>query len=118
MAEMATAVVERNDGMQVVRLAGEVDMSNAARLEMDISDVAPNDDPGLVLDLSETEYLDSAGIRMLFELAERLGGRRQTLVLVVPPDSLVRHSLEVTEVDQAIAMRHTVGEAIEAIRTG
>ncbi len=118
MAGMATAIVERRDGVPVVRLAGEVDMSNAPRLELDISDVAPNDAPGLVLDLSETEYLDSAGIRMLFELAERLSGRRQTLVLVVPAGSLIRHSLEVTEVDQAVAMHDTLGDAIEAIRTG
>jgi anti-anti-sigma factor len=118
MADMATAVVERHDGLRVVRLAGEVDLSNAPRLERDISDVASNDDAGLVLDLSETEYLDSAGIRMLFELAERLRGRRQMLALVVPPKSLIEHSLRVTEVDQAMTMRETLGEAIEAIRTG
>ncbi|HEX6458379.1 MAG TPA: STAS domain-containing protein [Thermoleophilaceae bacterium] len=118
MAEMASLIVERHDDLPVVRLAGEVDISNASRLERDISDVAPNDDPGLVLDLSETEYLDSAGIRILFELAERLNGRRQRLALVVPDESLIRHSLLVTGVDKAIALRDTVSGAIEAVRTG
>lgn len=118
MAEIASVIVERHDGLPVVRLAGEVDISNAPRLERDISDVAPNDDLGLVLDLTETEYLDSAGIRMLFELAERLDGRRQTLALVVPQESLIRHSLLVTEIDQAMTLRDTVPAAIEALRTG
>jgi hypothetical protein len=39
-------------------------------------------------------------------------------VLVVPPDSLIRHSLVVTEVDQAMIMRETVPAAVEEIRTG
>lgn len=118
MAEMASVIVERHDDLRVALLAGEVDISNAPRLEREISDVAPNEDPGLVLDLSATQYLDSAGIRMLFELAERLKGRRQMLVLVVPADSLIRHSLLVTEVDQAITMRETLPDAVERLRTG
>jgi anti-anti-sigma factor len=117
MAELATIFVERNEGVQLVRLAGEVDISNAAHLEDEISDAVPNDALGLVLDLSDTTYLDSAGIRMLFELAERIEGRRQTLALVVPRESLIRHSLTVTEVEQAMPMHETTADAVAAMRT-
>jgi anti-sigma B factor antagonist len=118
MAELATLMVERHDELQVVRLAGEVDITNAVRLEDNISDSVPNDAAGLVIDLSNTGYLDSAGIRMLFELAGRLGGRRQRLALVVPEESLIRHSLLVTEMDKAVAMYETLEAAVHAIRTG
>jgi anti-sigma B factor antagonist len=118
MSELASVLVERQGDVQIVRLAGEVDISNAARLEEDISDAMPNDAAALVLDLSETGYLDSAGIRMLFELAQRLEGRRQSLAVVVPPDSLVRHSLVVTELEQAVQMHDSLDAAVDALRTG
>jgi anti-anti-sigma factor len=102
----------------VVRLAGEVDISNAGRLEEEISDVVPNDAAALVIDLSDTAYLDSAGIRMLFELGQRLSGRRQEVAVVVPEDSLIRHSLVVTELDQAVPMHGTLEDAIEVLRRG
>jgi anti-anti-sigma factor len=118
MSELASVLVERQGDVQIVRLAGEVDISNAARLEGDISDAVPNDAAALVLDLSETDYLDSAGIRMLFELAQRLAGRRQSLAVVVPPDSLVRHSLVVTELEQAVPMHDSLDAAVDALGTG
>jgi len=118
MAELASVLVERRGDVQVVSLAGEVDISNAARLEGDISDAVPNDAVGLVLDLSDTGYLDSAGIRMLFELGERLSGRRQSVAVVVPAQSVIRQALVVTELEQAMPMHDSVDEALAAIGTG
>jgi anti-sigma B factor antagonist len=116
MTELANVIVETRGDVQVVRLAGEVDISNALRLQADISAIVPNDAAGLVLDLSATDYLDSAGIRMLFELHGRLSDRRQRMAAVVPEDSLIRGSLRVTEVDRALALRPTLGEAVTAVR--
>jgi anti-anti-sigma factor len=118
MTELANVIVERRGDVQVARLAGEVDISNAKRLQSDIAAIVPNDAAGLVLDLSDTGYLDSAGIRMLFELHGRLSDRRQRLAAVVPEDSLIRGSLLVTEVDQALALRPTLDEAIASVRGG
>ena len=116
MAELATLVVERQGELQVVRLAGEVDISNAGKLEENISDAVPNDAAGLVVDLSDTGYLDSAGIRMLFELGQRLGGRRQSVAVVVPPDSLIRDTLVITELELSVPMHGTLDDAVEALR--
>ena len=115
MTEIASVMVEKHGDVHVARVAGEVDISNAKRLEADISAIVPNDAAGLVLDLSDIEYLDSAGIRMLFELHGRLSDRRQRLAAVVPNDSLIRGSLLVTEVDQALALRPALDEAIAVV---
>ena len=116
MTELANLSVETREDVQVARLAGEVDISNATKLQTDISGMVPNDSSGLVLDLSEIEYLDSSGIRMLFELHGRLSDRRQRLAAVVPDDSLILGSLLVTEVDQALVLRPTLDQAIAAVR--
>ncbi|ARI51646.1 MULTISPECIES: STAS domain-containing protein [Streptomyces] len=58
----------RPDGTSVLTAVGEIDMSNCLSLA-----AALDDAPGpLVLDLSDVEYLDSAGLSVLFPHAERL----------------------------------------------
>jgi anti-anti-sigma factor len=118
MADLASVLVEELGDFQVVRLAGEVDISNADQLEMEISGVVRNDAVGLVLDLSGIEFMDSAGIRMLFDLRTRLGARRQRLTLAVPQDSLIRGSLVVTEVDRLLPLHATPEEGLESLRSG
>jgi anti-anti-sigma factor len=117
MAELATVIAERRGEVELVRLAGEVDISNASALEREISDAMPNDAAGLVLDLTETQYLDSAGIRLMFELHERLSGRRQSFAAVVPEDSLIRHALKIAAVDRALEFHDSVVEAVDSLRS-
>ncbi|MER6535428.1 STAS domain-containing protein [Streptomyces sp900105755] len=58
----------RPDGTPCLTISGEIDMSNAGSL-----DDALVGKPGpLVLDLTAVEYLDSAGLSVLFAHAERL----------------------------------------------
>ena len=69
------------DGIPVVTVVGEVDMSNADRLR-DALDLAAPDGSRFVVDLTRVEYLDSAGIHALFAHASRL--RLMTGPLLVP----------------------------------
>jgi hypothetical protein len=52
---------------------------------------------------------------MLFELGARLDGRRQLLGLVVPESSLIRHSLTIVEVEQAMGVHDSLDEALAAL---
>jgi anti-anti-sigma factor len=83
---------------------GEVDLSNAPLVKRELLEAVPNTASALVLDLSDTEHLDSSGVQLIFELAERLGSRGQKLNLVVPEDSIVRRILVLTEVHQAVPL--------------
>jgi anti-anti-sigma factor len=91
-----------------VRICGEVDLTNAIEVREAISRLASPDAPVVVIDLSETAYLDSSGIAMLFRLAERLSERRQQLRIVVPPNSPIRTALELTALPQTIPLRPTL----------
>ena len=65
----------RNDGSAVLRVAGEIDMSNVDVFTSAITDaLAPalKDGGVLAIDLTEVEYLDSAGIDVLFVRADRI----------------------------------------------
>jgi anti-anti-sigma factor len=61
-----------------------------------------------VLDLSETEYLDSSGVRLIFELSRRLARRGQKLELVVPNHSVVERVLVLTEVHRVVSISSSV----------
>ncbi|PRH78033.1 anti-anti-sigma factor [Streptomyces solincola] len=58
----------RPDGTAVLKAAGEIDMSNTDALA-DALDTTPGH---LVVDLTAVEYLDSAGLSVLFAHADRI----------------------------------------------
>ena len=61
------------DGIPVVTVAGEIDMSNADRLRDALGLAAATADGGsFVVDLTGVEYLDSAGVHALFAHASRI----------------------------------------------
>jgi anti-anti-sigma factor len=102
VSDLARVEVERRGSRCVVRIVGEVDMSNAQELATDIGAAVPNGLSTLVVDLTPTTYLDSAGVQLLFQLAERLRGRRQNLKLIVPRDAPIRALLELAAVPDVI----------------
>jgi len=115
---LARLTLETRDGIQLAHISGEVDIANASTLESEIADTVSNTALGLVVNLTDTDYFDSAGIRMLFELRKRLTGRRQSLRVVVPRGSVIITALLVTEVDQIIPIDETVDESLGAIANG
>jgi anti-anti-sigma factor len=83
---LADLKVEPWNAVIYARLSGEVDMSNAEEFRADLSEMTPNHALGLVLDLSDVEYLDSAGIHVIHRLREALRARGQQLELIIPAD--------------------------------
>jgi anti-anti-sigma factor len=104
--------VEHRGDVVVTHVSGEVDLSNAASVTERLIEATPNTATALVLDLSGTRYLDSSGVRMLFELAQRLRNRGQGLKLVVPDESHVKRVLVLTEVERVVPMSSSVEDAL------
>ena len=83
MSELATLSAERDDGLVIAVIGGEVDPSNSRMIGREITALVPNDAMGVVLDSEAVlqrgaravGYLDSSGVQMVFELAERLEAR-------------------------------------------
>jgi stage II sporulation protein AA (anti-sigma F factor antagonist) len=112
LTSLAELRVESLGDLVLARLEGEVDLSNASLIRERVLASIPNTAFGLVLDLTDTLHLDSSGVRVVFELAERLGNRGQKLELVVPDDSVVRRVLVLTEVHQVVPMFTSIDAAL------
>jgi len=102
-------------GLPVARLSGEIDRSNAAELGERVATAIGDQGGGLVVDLTEVAFLDSTGVRMLFELAAELKRRQQALRVVVPDGSHLGQLLDTVGLKQAAATDYTVGEAVAAL---
>ena len=108
---------EEREGVLLARITGEVDGSNAVELGRALGDRLPTSAHGLVLDLSSVDYLDSAGIELLFSLARRLGDRRQRLRLGIPERSPVRRVLEICDIGSVAPIADNADDAAAAIFT-
>jgi anti-anti-sigma factor len=96
----------------VARVTGEIDLSNADDIGAAIALEVTNRARVLVLDLAEVEYLDSAGMRLIFRLQERLRARSQTLRLVIPAASAIHDALRLAGVSGVVEVLETVDEAL------
>src|SRR5947209_11941842 len=114
--KLADLEMSRQQAVIMARLVGEVDMSNADELRLALADGIPNDAQAMVLDLTGVDYLDSAGIRMLYVLGEDLQARRQRIQIVVPRSSLVADVLRLAGVSEHLGAAETVDEALELVR--
>jgi anti-anti-sigma factor len=75
-------------------------------------DAMPNDEHRLIADLSAVAYLDSAGIRLIYQLRERLQRRGQRLRLVIPAESASHDALRLAGLAEHVEMAETLEEAI------
>lgn len=107
--------VEDREGVVLARVIGEVDLSNVDELESAIALAIKPGTRGLVLDLTPTTYLDSTGIRMIFQLARRLQDRRHDLRVVAGHDTLVHRVLAVTQMHDVVPIDASVEAAVAAL---
>jgi anti-anti-sigma factor len=99
---LATVVVGREPEIVRVALTGEIDTSNAEGVRSELEDALS--EPALVIDLSQLEYLDSAGIRALFAVSESASARGCRCSIVVREASPVRRILDVAGIEAAFEL--------------
>jgi anti-anti-sigma factor len=114
---LADVRLDDRDGVLVAQLVGEIDLSNVDDIRALLIARVAQDTGALVLDLTDTTYLDSTGVRLLFELTQRVHARRRQLRIVVTDEALVRRVILLTKLDDQVPIDQSVDEAIAALRS-
>jgi anti-sigma B factor antagonist len=107
-------LIEHIDGVPIARVRDDIDAATVGDIQTQLDGTLGPEAFSLIIDLSRTTYIDSAGIDMLLRLGERLTQRRATLMLVVPPESQLIRLLRLVGLDRAIPVHPTVPEAQRA----
>jgi anti-sigma B factor antagonist len=112
VSDLARVEGEQQGTLCLIRVHGEIDLSNAHEVSSAIGMVMGQEARRLVVDLSDITYLDSAGVALLLRLAERLRARRRQLHLVVPRRSPVRRVLQFTGLPRVIPLEARLEDAL------
>jgi anti-anti-sigma factor len=115
--DIARLSFEQDGDTVIASVLGEIDPSNARALGRELAAAVRNDAMSVVLDLSGVRYLDSSGVQLIFELAERLQARQQRLAVAVPEDAAARRVLEIVALDDTAPVASTRAEALERLAT-
>lgn len=111
---VATATM---DGVPVIRLVGEIDMSNAEAMRAEVMRGVASAQAGLVVDLTEVTFLASSGLSALVR-AQTEAERHGVVLAVAAHSRAVLRPLEATGVDALLLIHATTADAVAALRTG
>jgi anti-anti-sigma factor len=103
--------------VSVARIRGEIDLSNADGIYSTLTRGDSRALRGLIVDLSDVDYLDSAGVRLLFRLARAMGETEQVLRTVVPGDAAIRRVLELANAEDHIGVDESEDTAFANVRS-
>ena len=110
---------EELNGVRVIAISGELDLSTAPRLEEPLEATLASEDAVLLIDLSGCEFIDSTGIALIVRAWQRLGGEADNgagrFALCGLGDQ-VRRLLEVSGLESSLPTHGTRDEALAELR--
>jgi anti-anti-sigma factor len=110
--------MSEQSGIRVAVLEGDIDLANAPDVRNHLLRTVPNTAGGLVVDLSAVTYLDSRGVQLILEMAERLKMRQVKFRVVLPEKSNIRRILLLSHVDTVVPLDENIARAVAMIQQG
>lgn len=119
-APFEATAAQLDDGVRVVAVRGELDLSTATDLEGPLEDAVSSGDASVLIDLSECEFIDSTGIALIVRTWQRLDvsadGDGSGRVVISSANEQVRRVLEITGIELSIPIHSTRDQALAALR--
>ena len=107
--QLATMQLEQSEGSVVVRLLGEIDLSNAQQIHQQL-ETAIEGYARVTVDLTKIDYLDSQGLRLIKQISDKVKRENTELKLVAPPTSVARPVLDMARMTDHVEIRDALEE--------
>jgi anti-anti-sigma factor len=91
------------DGVLVIEASGEIDMATAPELTTAI-EAAVAGTKGVVIDLTNVEFLDSSALNALVHSRRELAARGVAFHVVSPTEQVVRRVFEITQLTDELGV--------------
>jgi anti-sigma B factor antagonist len=98
----------------VVAVRGEIDLFTAPELKSALSEAIESGHTRIVVDLTDTTFLDSTALGVLIGAVKRLRSRDGRLTIVNVDDNIAK-TFEITGLDQIFPISPTRDEAVKAL---
>lgn len=119
-APFEASAAQLEDGVRVIAVRGELDLSTAPELEGPLDEAIAAGDASVVVDLSECEFIDSTGIALIVRAWQQLDrtaeGEGAGRVVICSYNDQVRRVLQITGLELSISIHGTRDEALAALR--
>lgn len=110
---MLTITHTEQNGNHIYQIDGRVDTDGANQLETELSQAIDNGTNHIVLDLSQTNYLNSAGLRILADALTRCRDKQGDVKLAAPNIKVMR-VLEIIGFDKFFNVYDSIELAVNA----
>jgi anti-sigma B factor antagonist len=101
------------EGPTVIALSGEIDLYTAPELKQELIRVIDGGASRVIIDLTETSFIDSTTLGVLVSGLKRLRPNGGELALVIT-DRNIRKVFDITGLDRVFPIRGTRAEAVES----
>ncbi len=98
----------------VVAVRGEIDLFTAPELKQVLAETIEGGRSRIVVDLTDTTFLDSTALGVLIGAVKRLRSRDGALAIVNTDENIAK-TFEITGLDQIFTILPTRDEAVEAV---
>ena len=106
-------------GVTVLVVHGDADLHAAPELRDRLNAAVDAGDSGIVVDLTQTSFLDSTALGVLLGAVKRLrGGRRRPELQLVVSRPEIRRIFEITLLDQVMPLTETRADAVAVVSGG
>jgi anti-sigma B factor antagonist len=111
-----TITTEQEGPIAVISLTGEVDLYTAPEFKAELVKVIEGRAEHVVVDLSDTSFIDSTTLGVLISGVKRLGPRNGRLVLVIT-DRNIRKIFDITGLDRVFPIFEERERALADLRS-
>lgn len=119
-APFEASAAQLDDGIRVIEIRGELDLSTAPELEGPLDEAIAAGDAMVLVDLSACEFIDSTGIALIVRAWQQLDraaeGEGDGRVVLCSHNDQVRRVLDITGLELSIPVHSSREEALAALR--
>ena len=109
-------ITKERDPIIITSMIGELDMDNVGDTRDRLLVLVPKSAKALIVDLSELQYLDSAGVSLLVDINNQLGRSGQAFELIVADTAPIRRILSLVKLELIIPIHTDHETALSAWR--
>ena len=113
---MKIQVLSQPPGIEVVRLAGDLDFNTSPDIRRQFEKITAKKEPRVLVNLQKVEYIDSSGLATFIELFQKIKRSGGKLVLF-NLNQAVRSVFEIAKLDSLFPLAQNEQEALALINS-